>query len=271
MSEQDQIILSAQNVSVSFGTRQVLDKLCLDIRAGEILGFIGPSGSGKSVLMRTILGLNHKQSGQITIFGHDLSRIDEYQRQKIDAAIGVLFQHGALFSALTVLENIQVPMRQYLRLPTKLMDELARLKIELVGLPRDAGSKYPSELSGGMIKRAALARALALDPQLVFLDEPTSGLDPIGAAEFDELIVSLRDTMGLSVYMVTHDLDSLHAICDRIAVLGEKRIKAQGTLQHMLEFDDAWITAYFRGKRARQIMPKTDRMVTKIKETDNGN
>jgi len=252
----NKIILSAKNISVSFGTKQVLDKLCLDIQAQEILGFIGPSGSGKSVLMRTILGLNYKQSGKITIFGHDLDKIDEQQKQNIDMAMGVLFQHGALFSALTVLENIQVPMRQYLQLPLKLMNELAYLKIELVGLPRDAATKYPSELSGGMIKRAALARALALDPQLVFLDEPTSGLDPIGAAEFDDLIISLRDTMGLSVYMVTHDLDSLYAICDRIAVLGAGRIKAQGTLKEMLEFDDKWISAYFKGKRARHIVSR---------------
>jgi len=248
--EQNTIILSAQNVSVAFGAKQVLDKLCLNIHAREILGFIGPSGSGKSVLMRTILGLNHKQSGQITIFNQDIDKLDERARQKIDMSMGVLFQHGALFSALTVLENIQMPMRQYLDFSNKLMDELARLKIELVGLPLDAAEKYPSELSGGMIKRAALARALALDPQLLFLDEPTSGLDPIGAAEFDELIVSLRDTMGLSVYMVTHDLDSLHAICDRIAVLGAGRIKAQGTIADMMMSDDAWITAYFGGKRA---------------------
>jgi len=257
MTRQDSIILSAQDVSVSFGAKKVLDRLCLDIHSGEILGFIGPSGAGKSVLMRTILGLNHKESGTIRIFGHDIERADARKRQEIDVAMGVLFQHGALFSALTVLENIQMPMRQYLSLSAKLMNELGRLKIELVGLPRDAAEKYPAELSGGMVKRAALARALALDPRLVFLDEPTSGLDPIGAAEFDELIVSLRDTMGLTVYMVTHDLDSLFAICDRVAVLGEGRIKAQGTIAHMLTLDDAWIGAYFKGKRARQIVAKT--------------
>jgi len=257
MESPSPIILSAQDVSVSFGAKCVLDGLCLNIHAREILGFIGPSGSGKSVLMRTILGLNQKESGVIKIFGHDIDKVDEGQRREIDVAMGVLFQHGALFSSLSVLENIQVPMRQYLQLPMKLMNELGLLKIELVGLPRDAAAKYPSELSGGMIKRAALARALALDPLLVFLDEPTSGLDPIGAAEFDELIVSLRDTMGLTVYMVTHDLDSIHAICDRIAVLGEKRIKAQGTIHEMLEVDDGWIKAYFNGKRARQIVPRS--------------
>jgi phospholipid/cholesterol/gamma-HCH transport system ATP-binding protein len=165
----------------------------------------------------------------------------------------VLFQHGALFSALTVQENVQVPMREYLDLPHALMDELAQLKIELVGLPRDAATKFPSELSGGMVKRAALARALALDPEIVFLDEPTSGLDPISAAEFDELVGKLRDTMGLTVYMVTHDLDSLFSVCDRIAVLGNKKILVEGTVQDMLASDEPWVRSYFRGKRARQL------------------
>lgn len=170
----------------------------------------------------------------------------------------MLFQHGALFSALTVRENIQVPMREYLDLPQDLMDELARLKIELVGLAPEAAEKYPSELSGGMIKRAALARALALDPDLVFLDEPTSGLDPIGAAEFDELIAKLRDTLGLTVYMVTHDLDSLFSVCDRIAVLGKKRVLVEGTIEDMLACDEPWVKSYFRGKRARAIVREQD-------------
>ncbi len=172
----------------------------------------------------------------------------------MDTRLGVLFQHGALFSALTVKENIQLPMREYLDLPQAMMDEFAKLKIELVGLQPDAADKFPSELSGGMIKRAALARALALDPDLVFLDEPTSGLDPIGAAEFDELIARLRDTLGLTVYMVTHDLDSLFSVCDRIAVLGQKRVLVEGTIEDMLAFDDEWVQAYFRGKRARTIV-----------------
>jgi phospholipid/cholesterol/gamma-HCH transport system ATP-binding protein len=167
--------------------------------------------------------------------------------------LGVLFQHGALFSALTVQENVQVPMREYLDLPKKLMDELALLKIELVGLPPDAAAKFPSELSGGMIKRAAFARALALDPDIVFLDEPTSGLDPISAAEFDELVGKLRDTLGLTVYMVTHDLDSLFSVCDRVAVLGNKRILVQGTIEDMLASEEPWVKSYFRGKRARQL------------------
>ncbi|RCS25276.1 ABC transporter ATP-binding protein [Phyllobacterium salinisoli] len=260
-AEPDQIdrsaepVISVRDVTVSFGKTVVLDKLCLDIFPGEILGFIGPSGSGKSVLMRTILGLNHKTSGEIRIFGHDIDHVSDIEKMEIDMRMGVLFQHGALFSSLNVLENIQVPMREYLDLSPKLMDELARLKIDLVGLAPDTAEKFPSELSGGMIKRAALARALALDPDVVFLDEPTSGLDPIGAAEFDDLIANLRDTMGLTVYMVTHDLDSLFAVCDRIAVLGEKRVLVEGTIEDMLTVDDPWVKSYFRGKRARQIDP----------------
>ncbi|MHC1548682.1 ABC transporter ATP-binding protein [Phyllobacterium sp. K27] len=252
------VILSVKDVSVSFGRSTVLDNLNLDVYRGEILGFVGASGTGKSVLMRTILGLNQKQKGKISIFGHDIDEASEQDKLAVDMRMGVLFQHGALFSSLTVLENIQVPMREYLDIPQKLMDELARLKIELVGLKPDTADKFPSELSGGMIKRAALARALSLDPEIVFLDEPTSGLDPIGAADFDELIADLRDTMGLTVYMVTHDLDSLFAVCDRIAVLGNKRVLIEGTIEDMLAFDDPWVQEYFRGKRARQIVSNGD-------------
>ncbi|PZN48241.1 MAG: ABC transporter ATP-binding protein [Proteobacteria bacterium] len=251
--EAQDIVLSARDVTVAFGDKVILDGLSLSIRRGEILGFVGASGSGKSVLLRTILGLNKKQSGTIRLFGVDVDRADDAERLRIDMRLGVLFQHGALFSALTVLENVQVPMREYLDLPKPLMDELAMLKVELVGLPPDAGRKFPSELSGGMIKRAALARALALDPDIVFLDEPTSGLDPIGAADFDELVVKLRDTMGLTVYMVTHDLDSLFTACDRIAVLGRKKVLVEGTIDDMLKSEEPWVKAYFRGKRARQL------------------
>jgi phospholipid/cholesterol/gamma-HCH transport system ATP-binding protein len=205
------------------------------------------------VLLRAILGLTKKRSGTIHLFGVDVDKASEAERMRIDMRLGVLFQHGALFSALTVQENVQVPMREYLDLPKKLMDELALLKIELVGLPRDAAIKFPSELSGGMIKRAALARALALDPDIVFLDEPTSGLDPIGAAEFDELVAKLRDTMGLTVYMVTHDLDSLFSVCDRVAVLGNKKVLVHGTIEDMLASEEPWVKSYFRGKRARQL------------------
>jgi phospholipid/cholesterol/gamma-HCH transport system ATP-binding protein len=248
-----EVVLSARDVTVAFGDNVVLEKLSLDIYRGEILGFVGASGAGKSVLLRTILSLNKKRSGTIKLFGIDVDKASELDRLKLDMRLGVLFQHGALFSALTVQENVQVPMREYLDLPNRLMDELALLKIELVGLPRDAAVKFPSELSGGMIKRAALARALALDPDIVFLDEPTSGLDPIGAADFDELVAKLRDTMGLTVYMVTHDLDSLFSVCDRIAVLGKKKVLVEGTIEDMLVSEEPWVKAYFRGKRARQL------------------
>jgi phospholipid/cholesterol/gamma-HCH transport system ATP-binding protein len=248
-----EVILSARGVSVGFGEHLVLDQLDLDVYRGEILGFVGASGTGKSVLMRTILRLIPRRAGEIRLLGADYSQMPDKERFQLDMRLGVLFQHGALFSALTVKENIQFPMREYLDLPKQLMDELARLKIELVGLAPEALDKYPSELSGGMIKRAALARALALDPALVFLDEPTSGLDPIGAAEFDQLIAKLRDTLGLTVYMVTHDLDSLFSVCDRIAVLGNKRVMVEGTIQDMLGCDDPWVKSYFRGKRARTI------------------
>lgn len=253
MMKDRETILSVKGLTVAFGDNVVLDKLDLDIYRGEILGFVGASGAGKSVLMRTVLRLLPRRSGKIEILGADYDEVDERERTMLDTRLGVLFQHGALFSALTVKENIQLPMREYLDLPQWLMDELAYLKIELVGLHPDAADKYPSELSGGMIKRAALARALALDPDLVFLDEPTSGLDPIGAAEFDDLIARLRDTLGLTVYMVTHDLDSLFSVCDRIAVLGQKKVLVEGTLEDMLAYDDPWVKSYFKGKRARSI------------------
>ena len=248
-----EIVLSATGIKVAFGDAVVLDDLSLDVYRGEILGFVGASGAGKSVLLRTILGLNKKQAGAIRLFGVDIDKAKETERLGIDMRLGVLFQHGALFSALTVLENIQVPMREYLDLSQRLMDELALLKIELVGLDASSANKHPSQLSGGMIKRAALARALALDPDIVFLDEPTSGLDPIGAAEFDELVAKLRDTMGLTVYMVTHDLDSLMSVCDRVAVLGNRKVLVEGTIDQMLTVEDPWVKSYFRGKRARQI------------------
>lgn len=247
-------VLAVRGIDVAFGTNVVLKDLDLDIYRGEILGFIGPSGTGKSVLMRAILKLLPRQAGTVWVLGHEYEKVSAAERVALDMRLGVLFQHGALFSALTVRENIQVPMREYLDLPQALMDELAMLKIELVGLSPKAADRYPSELSGGMIKRAALARALALDPDLVFLDEPTSGLDPIGAAEFDELIAKLRDTLGLTVYMVTHDLDSLFSVCDRIAVLGNKKVMATGTIEEMLSIDNEWIRSYFHGKRARAII-----------------
>lgn len=248
-----EIILSARGLTVGFGDHLILKDLDLDVYRGEILGFVGGSGTGKTVLMRAILGLLPKLGGTIEVFGINIDKAGESDQQHIGQRWGVLFQQGALFSSLTVRQNIQVPMREHLDLSTRLMDELALLKLELVGLPRDAAEKYPSELSGGMTKRASLARALSLDPELVFLDEPTSGLDPIGAEEFDDLIVKLRDTLGLTVYMVTHDLDSLSSVCDRIAVLGEKRVLVDGTYSDMLTYDHPWVHAYFRGERARRI------------------
>jgi phospholipid/cholesterol/gamma-HCH transport system ATP-binding protein len=248
-----EVVLSVRDLTVVLNGQTILDRLSLDVYGGEILGFVGASGAGKSVLLRTVLGLIRKQSGTIKLFGVDLDTASETERLHIDMRLGVLFQHGALFSSLNVRENIQVPMREYLDLPRALMDELALLKLELVGLPADTANKLPSQLSGGMVKRAALARALALDPEVVFLDEPTSGLDPIGAAEFDELVRKLRDTMGLTVYMVTHDLDSLFSVCDRIAVLGKKQVLLEGSIDDMLRSEEPWIKSYFRGKRARHI------------------
>lgn len=258
---QGEVILSVRGVDVSFGDRQILKGLDLDVYRGEILGFVGASGAGKSVLMRAILGLNKMNAGEIRLFGSDYRKLTEEERFTLDQRIGVMFQHGALFSSLSVIDNIKVPLREYLDLPNALMEELARVKIGLVGLPQDAGRKLPSELSGGMIKRAALARALALDPELLFLDEPTSGLDPIGAAEFDELIATLRDTLGLTVYMVTHDLDSLFLVCDRIAVLAEKKVLVAGDIETMLAYNHPWVQAYFQGKRARLVNRGNRRLV----------
>lgn len=247
-------LIRVRDLVVAFGERTVLKGLDLDIRRGEILGFVGPSGQGKSVLTRTLLGLVPKRSGTIEVFGEDVDRLTLAQRRVIERRWGVLFQQGALFSALTVKQNIQVPMREHLKLSERLLDEFARLKIEMVGLKPDAADKLPSELSGGMIKRAALARALALDPEVLFLDEPTSGLDPIGAGEFDELVATLQRTLGLTVFMVTHDLDSLYTACDRIAALGDGQIIAEGPMDAMLASDHPWLRSYFHGKRARSIV-----------------
>lgn len=245
--------ISVRGLVVGFGDRLIMDGLDLDVRRGEVLGFVGGSGKGKSVLTRVILGLLPKRAGRIEMFGQDLDEASDEARRTLVRRCGVMFQGGALFSGLSVKQNIQVPMREHLRLSQGLMDELALLKLEMVGLPLDAANKFPSELSGGMIKRAALARALALDPDLVFLDEPTAGLDPIGAAEFDELIATLQKTLGLTVFMVTHDLDSLYAICDRIAALADKKVIAAGPMSTMLASSHPWLQAYFHGKRARML------------------
>jgi phospholipid/cholesterol/gamma-HCH transport system ATP-binding protein len=247
----NEIVLSARDVVVEFGESKILNHLDLDVYRGEVLGFVGGSGAGKSVLMRTIIGLIPKRQGKIKVFGVDLDAATEEQLVAVEQRWGILFQQGALFSSLNVLQNVQFPIREYLDVSERLMNEIAVAKLEMVGLSPDVQEKYPSELSGGMIKRVALARALALDPELVFLDEPTSGLDPIGAGEFDELIKTLQRTLGLTVYMVTHDLDSLHAICDRIAVLAGGKVILTGTMGDMLASEHPWLKAYFRGKRAR--------------------
>ncbi len=243
-------VIRVRDLVVGFGERVILDGLSLDVMPGEILGFVGGSGTGKSVLTRTILGLVPKRAGSIEVLGESLEDMTEERRRRLERRWGVMFQHGALFSSLTVKQNIQVPMREYLDLSDEMMDELALLKIEMVGLRPDAADKSPSELSGGMIKRAALARALALDPDILFLDEPTSGLDPIGAAEFDDLIRTLQRTLGLTVFMVTHDLDSLASACDRIAALADKKVVAVGALSDMTACQHPWVRSYFQGERA---------------------
>jgi len=243
-------VIAARGLAVGFAGKLILEDLDIDVRRGEILGVVGGSGTGKSVLLRTIIGLNQRSAGTIRVFGEDTDAMSGDERQKIGRRWGVLFQQGALFSSLTVQQNVAVPLREHMRLSDKLADDLARLKIEMAGLPADACAKYPAELSGGMVKRAALARALALDPDLVFLDEPTAGLDPIGAAEFDQLILKLRETLGLTVFMVTHDLDSLVTITDRIAVLGNRRVLIDGTFAELKSFDHPWVRSYFNGPRA---------------------
>ena len=244
-----EVVIRVRGLEVGFGDRLVMNGLDLDIYRGEVLGFVGASGAGKSVLTRAVLGLVPKRAGRIEVYGRDVDTLSMRDRREAEQRWGVLFQQGALFSSLTVLQNIQAPMREHLDLSARLRDELAMLKLHLVGLPSDAAGKFPSELSGGMIKRAALARALALDPDLLFLDEPTSGLDPISAGEFDDLIATLQRTLGLTVFMVTHDLDSLYAICDRVAVLGQGKVSAIGPISELLLSEDAWIKAYFHGKR----------------------
>jgi phospholipid/cholesterol/gamma-HCH transport system ATP-binding protein len=251
MAKKNETVIRVRDVVVGFDGVTVLDRLSLDVFRGEILGFVGGSGAGKSVLMRTIIGLLPKRAGTIEVFGLNLSEAGEKDRRATERRWGILFQQGALFSSLTVRQNVQFPMREYLDLSDRLIDEIAMAKLEMVGLTPDVGDKFPSELSGGMTKRVALARALALDPEIVFLDEPTSGLDPIGAGAFDDLIRTLQDTLGLTVFMVTHDLDSLHTVCDRIAVLADGRVVVDGPIATMLASDHPWVSEYFRGKRAR--------------------
>ncbi|WP_045835369.1 ABC transporter ATP-binding protein [Hyphomicrobium sp. 99] len=250
-SAEVQPIIRVQDLVVGFSDRIVLDHISLDVRRGEILGLVGGSGSGKSVLLRTIIGLLPKRSGTIEVLGQNLDVLDDEARRQFQRRWGVLFQNGALFSSLTVIQNVQFAMREFLRLPENMLEELAATKLAMVGISRKDENKFPSELSGGMTKRVALARALALDPELVFLDEPTSGLDPISAGEFDSLIRTLQRTLGLTVFMITHDLNTLHAVCDRIAVLAEGKIVADGPMSAMLSSEHPWVMSYFRGQRGR--------------------
>ncbi|MFZ5958320.1 ABC transporter ATP-binding protein [Pseudomonas knackmussii] len=256
----DEPIIQVRDLCNRFGDHAVHEHLDLDVRRGEILGVVGGSGTGKSVLLRSIVGLRRPQEGEVRVFGQNLLALSAEQRSPLERRFGVLFQNGALFSSLTVAENVCLPLIEHAGLSREAAQYLAKVKISLAGLPPDAGDKYPAELSGGMVKRAALARALALDPDILFLDEPTAGLDPIGAAAFDQLILTLRDAFGLSVFLVTHDLDTLYTICDRVAVLSQKRVLVIGTLDEVAATDDAWIQDYFHGPRGRAALQATQRL-----------
>jgi phospholipid/cholesterol/gamma-HCH transport system ATP-binding protein len=254
--EVPQFAIRVKDLVVGFGRQIVIDRLSLDVRRGEILGLVGASGGGKTVLMRTIIGLIPRRSGEIEVMGAAIGRSEDRSTQNVAGRWGILFQQGALFSSLTVRQNIQFPLRENLDLSQALMDEIAVAKLEMVGLRPEDGDKFPSELSGGMTKRVALARALALDPAIVFLDEPTSGLDPIAAGDFDALIKTLQNTLGLTVFMVTHDLASLNTVCDRVAALADGKIVAIGPMRELLQSEHPWVRAYFHGKRSQMLQPK---------------
>jgi phospholipid/cholesterol/gamma-HCH transport system ATP-binding protein len=256
MGGADDIVVDVRGVVNRFGQQLVHDGLDMQVRRGEVFGILGGSGSGKSVLLRTILGLRRPQSGSVHVEGVDMTQLSGEPLRQAKARYGVTFQQGALFSALTVRENVQLPMIEHLSLPRDAMDDLARLKLRLVGLPDDAAAKYPAQLSGGMVKRAALARALALDPGLLFLDEPTSGLDPIGAAGFDDLIAYLQQELHLTVVMITHDLDTIFRICERVGVIVDHRM-VQDTRERIVNYPHPWIQAYFHGTRAARFAAGT--------------
>jgi len=243
--------IEVQGLVNRFGDQVVHDGLDLTVRRGEVLGVVGGSGTGKTVLLNSIIGLHRPNAGDIRVFGRELTQLKPRERTEVEERWGVLFQQGALFSALTVRENVAAPLIEHTSMPRATADELAEMKIALVGLGAEALDRRPAELSGGMRKRVGLARALALDPDLLFLDEPTAGLDPIGAAAFDQLILDLRERLGLTVFLITHDLDTLHAICDRVAVLADRKVVAVGTIPELLALDHEWIQEYFRGPRGR--------------------
>jgi len=248
------IVIRVRGLVTRFGAQTVHNGLDLDVRRGEVLGVVGGSGSGKSVLLRTVIGLKRPDAGSIDVLGYDVPHLSEADAIALEQRWGVLFQDGALFSSLTVAQNVEVALREHLAMPEPLMDEIAACKIAIVGLPEATADKFPSQLSGGMRKRAGLARALALDPEILFLDEPTAGLDPIAANGFDQLIGDLKASLNLTVFLVTHDLDTLFAICDRVAVLVDQTIRI-GTLEQHLQDDHPWIHAYFHGPRGRAAQP----------------
>ena len=256
-------VIEVHGLRNQFGAQVVHDNLDITIWRGEIVGVVGGSGAGKSVLLRSIIGLNRPAAGSVKLLGEEMTTVSDKRRAEIEGRCGVLFQNGALFSSLTVAENVMVPLREHYRLAPPMMQRLAALKIALAGLPADAGAKYPSELSGGMVKRAALARSIALDPDILFLDEPTAGLDPIGAAAFDQLILTLRESLGLTVFLITHDLDTLYTICDRVAVISQKRVLVADTLDKVERYDDAWVQDYFQGPRGRAAEAAQEREQTK--------
>ncbi|HBX38968.1 MAG TPA: ABC transporter ATP-binding protein [Marinobacter adhaerens] len=244
-------VIAVRDLCNRFGEHVVHENLDLDLLRGEILGVVGGSGTGKTVLLRSIVGLNTPASGHIRVFGEDLIQLPARARSRVEQRFGVLFQGGALFTSLNLQENIAVPLIEHAGLKRPEAEQLARMKLALTGLPPDAAARYPSELSGGMVKRASLARALALDPEILFLDEPTAGLDPIGAAAFDRLIVTLRDALGLTVFLVTHDLDTLYSTCDRVAVLSQRKVLVADTLEKVAATKDDWVQDYFNGPRGR--------------------
>lgn len=249
--ETREAVIRVRGLCNRFGPQVVHDNLDLDLYRGEILGVVGGSGSGKSVLMRSIVGLQQPAEGNVLVLGKDLLNLSNKARSQVERRFGVLFQKGALFSSLTITENVALPLIEHAGLSREDAEHLAGIKMALAGLPLSAAHKYPASLSGGMIKRAALARALALDPDILFLDEPTAGLDPIGASAFDQLILTLRDALGLSVFMVTHDLDTLYAITDRVAVLAQKRVVVADSINKVAAYEDAWVHDYFHGPRGR--------------------